>query len=97
MKGRLAQKFPGAVHVVYHTTAWQYFPKAAQDEGEALIAEAGSNATPDAPFARLQMETDGQAPGAALSLQVWPTGDKHLIGRADFHGRWVEWTGWPHV
>ncbi|OOG72491.1 hypothetical protein B0E45_08550 [Sinorhizobium sp. A49] len=97
LRPRLAQHFPGAVHVVYHTIAWQYFPKASQDEGEALIAEAGRNATPDAPFARLQMEADGQTPGAALSLQIWPSGGKHLIGRADFHGRWVEWTGWPTI
>lgn len=97
LRQRLARNFPCAVHVVYHTIAWQYFPKASQDEGEALIAEAGRNATKDAPLARLQMEADGQTPGAALSLQVWPSGEKYLIGRADFHGRWVEWTGWPHA
>ncbi len=93
LKVRLARSFP--VHVIYHSIAWQYLPAAAQREGEALISAAGLAATHDAPLARLQMEGDGQTPGAALSLQIWPGGEKHLIGRADFHGRWVRWQGWP--
>jgi hypothetical protein len=39
------------------------------------------------------MEADGQRDGAALALQLWPPGKKHQIGRADFHGRWIRWTG----
>ncbi len=30
--------------------------------------------------------------GAALRLQVWPRGDRLALGRADFHGRWIEWS-----
>ncbi|CAN7229468.1 DUF2332 family protein [Pararhizobium sp. LjRoot235] len=85
----------GQVHVIYHTIAWQYLPKPLQERGEALIAAAGARATESAPLARLQMEADDQKHSAALSLQVWPSGEKHPIGRADFHGRWVEWIGWP--
>lgn len=92
---RLATPFNGATHVVYHTIAWQYLPADLQQRGEALIAAAGERATSNAPFARLQMEADGQPDGAALTLQIWPTGEKHEIGRADFHGRWVKWKGWP--
>ncbi|MCZ4091462.1 DUF2332 domain-containing protein [Sinorhizobium psoraleae] len=95
LKRRLAHPFPGAIHVIYHSIAWQYLPESAQQEGEAVIAAAGMAATADAPLARLQMEADGLRPGAALSLQTWPGGEKHLIGRADFHGRWIEWTGLP--
>ena len=95
LKTRLARVHPGAVHVVYHSIAWQYLPEAAREEGEALIAAAGATATSEAPLARLQMEADGQAPGAALSLQIWPKGERHLVGRADFHGRWIAWQGWP--
>jgi hypothetical protein len=95
LKVRLARSFPGAVHVIYHSIAWQYLPEGAQREGEALISAAGLAATHAAPLARLQMEGDGQVPGAALSLQMWPGGEKHLVGRADFHGRWVRWQGWP--
>ncbi|THK33930.1 DUF2332 family protein [Ensifer sp. MPMI2T] len=95
LKQRLAHPFPGAIHVVYHSVAWQYLPQSAQQEGEALIAAAGKAATANAPFAWLQMEADGLRPGAALSLQTWPGGEKHLIGRADFHGRWIDWIGLP--
>ena len=91
---RLATPQSGAVHVVYHTIAWQYLPSDLRQRGETLIATAGERATPDAPLARLQMESDGQQDGAALTLQIWPTGEKYEIGRADFHGRWVTWKGW---
>jgi hypothetical protein len=91
---RLAHAHPGAVHVVYHTIAWQYLPKTLRDRGEALLAEAGARATPHAPLARLSLEADDQKNGASLTLQIWPSGEKKEIGRGDFHGRWVDWRGW---
>ncbi|CUX45546.1 DUF2332 domain-containing protein [Agrobacterium genomosp. 13] len=94
LKRRLATDHPGATHVVYHSVAWQYFPEILKQAGEALIVEAGARATPDAPLARLQMEADATPGSAAITLQIWPTGEKQEIGRADFHGRWVEWRGW---
>jgi hypothetical protein len=37
------------------------------------------------------MEDDGKTPGAGLTLRLWP-GDVTLdLGRADFHGRWLDW------
>lgn len=88
---RLATPFPGCVHLVFHTIAWQYFPPEAQRRGEALLAEAGARATPDAPLARLAFEADGRRDGAAITLTQWPGGDVRTLGRADFHGRWVRW------
>ncbi len=96
LERRLQEVREDQVHVVYHTVAWQYLPPQSKAKGEALIAAGGARATQDAPLARLQMEADEQKHnGAALTLQIWPSGEKHLIGRADFHGRWVEWIGWP--
>jgi hypothetical protein len=94
LKIRLATTHAGATHVIFHTIAWQYLPKTLQAEGEALIEGAGSRATAAAPLARLSLEADGGPDGASLSLQIWPTGEKRQIGRADFHGRWVKWVGW---
>lgn len=95
LEGRLAPMpdgMSGHVHLIYHTVAWQYFPKAARDRGAALIAAAGARALPDAPLAWFGMEADGGR-GAALTLRLWP-GDLRLhLGRADFHGRWIDWTG----
>lgn len=81
----------GRCHLIYSTVAWQYFPKSARDRGTDLIAAAGALATEDAPIAWFGMENDGGAKGAALTLRLWP-GDLQLsFGRADFHGRWVDW------
>lgn len=86
----------GHMHIIQHTVAWQYFPPAQQARGTALIEAAGAHATRDTPLAWMQMETDGDttgAIGAALTLRLWP-GDLTLhLGRADFHGRWINWTG----
>lgn len=95
LAGRLSISHPGLVHVVYHTIAWQYLPADLKDKGEALIAEAGTTATANTPIARLQLEADSLPEGAAITLQIWPGGERHEIGRADFHGRWVRWKGWP--
>ena len=57
----------------------------------ALIETAGAAATTDAPLALFGMEADGTGPGAALTLRLWP-GDVTLpMGRADFHGRRIDW------
>jgi hypothetical protein len=44
-----------------------------------------------APIARLSMEVDDSTPGAALTLTLWPGGEIIPLGRADFHGRWIDW------
>ncbi|MEL6840182.1 MAG: DUF2332 family protein [Pseudomonadota bacterium] len=83
---------PGQVHLIYSTVAWQYLPTDKQAEGTAMIEAAGAKATDDAPLAWFGMENDGGNPGAALTLRLWP-GDLRLdFGRADFHGRWINWT-----
>ena len=80
------------MHLIYHTIAWQYFPPGAQARGTALIETAGAQATATRPLAWLRMENDGDAAGAALSVRLWP-GDAHIaLGRADFHGRWINWS-----
>ncbi len=93
LQTRLASPFNGAVHVVYHTVAWQYFPPAVQQSCEATLHHAGAQATPSAPLVHLGMEADGKGQGAGLNAQIWPGGEKYDLGRADFHGRWVNWRG----
>ncbi len=92
LAGRLAP-VRGQLHLVFHTVAWQYFPVETQERGERLLAEAGTRTPSDAPLARLGMEADGQAPGAAIWLDLWPEGRRVQLGRIDFHGRWVDWRG----
>ncbi|WP_243614674.1 DUF2332 domain-containing protein [Shimia aestuarii] len=90
---RLSSPQEGTLHLVYHTVAWQYFPPEVQTRGTALIETAGAAATEAAPLAWLSMETDGQTPGAALSLRLWPGDHRLSLGRVDFHGRWIDWQG----
>ena len=92
---RLQTRFPGALHLIFHTIAWQYFPPATQARGRALMAAAGAGATADTPLARLAMEADATPGSAALTLTLWPQGETIPLGRADFHGRWVRWTAPP--
>ena len=89
LRRRLAEPRPGRLHLICHTVAWQYLPPRARAEGDALIEAAGARASPDAPLARLGMESDGR-PDAALTLTSWP-GRTEALGRVDFHGRRVVW------
>ncbi|WP_025899340.1 DUF2332 domain-containing protein [Sneathiella glossodoripedis] len=88
---RLQQKYSGAVHIIYHTIAWQYFPDERQVQGRNIIEQVGRNATDNAPLAWVFLEADDVAPGAGLYLQLWPGGQKILLGRGDYHGRWINW------
>ena len=82
---------PGALHLIWHSIAWQYFAPAAQTRGTQLIEAAGARATANSPLVWLSMERDDSGPGAALHLRHWP-GDHHVaLGRIDFHGRWLRW------
>ena len=84
----------GQLHLIYHTIAWQYFPKDVQERGTALIEAAGAKATSATPLAWFSMEADGQSRGAAMTLPIWPDDITVDLGRVDFHGRWVNWKGW---
>ena len=80
--------------VIYSTVAWQYLPQQAQEAGERLILErANSLAGTDKALAWLRFEADGNTPGGGIRLQMWPNGLDCLLGRADFHARWVDWRG----
>ena len=92
---RTAEPIEGVAHVIYSTIAWQYLPEDARLRGEGMIHAAGAKATKSAPLAWARMEVDGQSPGAGLTLTLWPGGEQHLVGRSDFHGRWIDWHGWP--
>ena len=91
LANRLTTQHSGALHVVFHTVAWQYFPPATQARGTALLAAAGAKASPDAPLAHLTMEADTTPGSAAVTLTLWPSGQVIRLGRADFHGRSIDW------
>jgi hypothetical protein len=83
---------PGRVRVLAHSVMWQYLPEPTRAAVRANIARAAELASPDAPFAWLRMEADGQRGSASVRLTSWPDGEEREIARADFHGRFVDWT-----
>ena len=86
----------GTTRVIYHTVAWQYFPAATKARATDLIETAAEAATAESPLAWFGMEADDADRGAALTLRLWPgSGVTHDVGRADFHGRWIDWKGLP--
>ena len=97
LEQRLATPYENRVHIVYHTIARQYFSDGDKANSRSLIETAGARATPSRPLAWLRFEADGQQPGAALTLRLWNGGDAdgevQFLGRADYHGRWVDWAG----
>lgn len=91
LKNQLSQPRNGMVTVVFHTIAWQYFPPETQNRLRATLSQAGSRTSADAPLAHFSMEADGRSDSAALALELWPGKVVLNLGRADFHGRWVDW------
>jgi hypothetical protein len=95
LEKRLAERYPGRLHTVFHTIMWQYMPDGEQARTQALIKDAGATATADAPFAWLRFETDGKPDGAPIVVTTWTggetAGETVTLGRGDFHGRWVDW------
>lgn len=91
---RLAKPWQGMLHVIYSTIAAQYFPNATQAAIADYLGKAGLSATPDAPILHLALEADARTPGAGLTATLWAgSGPKQMhLGRADFHGRWIEWS-----
>ena len=91
---RLAAPVPDRTHVVFHTIAWQYFPPETRSALTDALEAAGRAATPDAPLAWFGME-NGSEGRAALTLRLWPGDETLHVGRADAHGRRVDWAGLP--
>lgn len=93
LEERLATPRPGCLHLVFHTIAWQYFPQATKNRANAALQAAGARASAKAPLAHLGMEADDHSPGAGIGLTLWTGGapERIALGRADFHGRWVNW------
>jgi hypothetical protein len=88
---RLGEDATGRTRVLAHTIVWQYLPQGTKGQVERAVRSAAERATAQSPLAWFSMEADGDAQGAALNLSLWPGGEDRFLGRADFHGRWIDW------
>jgi hypothetical protein len=82
----------GAATVLYHSIFWQYLPVETREGLVQAIAEIGSQASAEAPFAWLRMEPppDNLAK-VELRLTLWPGGEDRLLAETHPHGAWVRW------
>lgn len=91
LEKRLDARRAGRADVIYNTIAWQYLPEDARKKGSAVVENAGRQARSDSPLFWVSMEADEERPGALLQMIEWPGALTTRLGRADFHGRWVDW------
>jgi len=87
----LADPMPGVVTVVVHSIMFQYLSPDDRAALFALLDDAGSRATGQAPLAWLRMEPGGDQ--AETRLTLWPEGTTELLCRSAFHGPPVVWSG----
>ncbi|MEM5500780.1 DUF2332 family protein [Ahrensia kielensis] len=86
----------GVHSIVMHTVMWQYLSKDDQALCEAHINAFGARAHARAPVSWLRFEADDNSPSGALTLTHFDGESKtprtSILARADFHGRWIEWS-----
>jgi hypothetical protein len=92
---RAIEPAAGHVTVVWHSVMWQYLSKADQLAADETIAALGARATRESPVARLLFEplrpTPAEPRRFLVVLQLWPTGERQLLGAGAPHGIPMRW------
>jgi hypothetical protein len=92
---RAIEPAEGHVTVVWHSVMWQYLSKADQLAADETIAALGARATTESPVARLLFEplrpTPTEPRRFLVILQLWPTGERQLLGTGAPHGIPMRW------
>ena len=94
LRRELAAPVPGTTTVVWHSVVRQYLGVEERAEVDALIAEAGTRATPEAPLVRLSLEPEKKVQSTFLFLvemTCWPGGEPRLLAECRGHGPPVTW------
>ena len=92
---RLAEpQSDGVTRVLFHTIVWQYLSDHARGEIEAMMGDAGAQATAERPLAWVRLETNCQTFRHELEVRCWPGPENWItLAEAHPHGEWVEWLG----
>jgi hypothetical protein len=91
VEAELAELPEGQTTVLYHSYVWSYLPAATQARIKAALADAGSRAQAGAGLAHLTFESVDGTERSALTLTLWPGGERRVLAEAHPHGRWVRW------
>jgi hypothetical protein len=85
----------GHVTVLWHSIMWQYLTRDDRAAVEDRLAELGAQADEHSPLARLRLEPQRRTPAGPtdflIDLQLWPTGERRVLGRVDPHGQGLVW------
>ena len=81
----------GVCRVVFHSVFFQYLPAPLREALREKIGALGAAATPEKPLAWLSMEAGADRMSCELRLTLWPGGERRVLARVDWHGRWAEW------
>ena len=92
LAGRMAEPAQkGVCRTLYHSVFAQYLPTQVREDLRTAIKNTGDSATADAPFAWLAMEAAPDRLSCELRLVLWPGGEKRVLAKVDWHGKWAEW------
>lgn len=81
----------GAVRIIMHSVAYQYFPAPVQARVTAAIEAAGARE----PLGWLRMEKQPGEERFSLRLRLWPGGEDRLLAWTHPHGREISWVDAP--
>ena len=81
----------GQTTVLYHSYVWSYLPKPVQDRISAALDQAAARTHGGTGLAHLAFESVDGTERSALSLTLWPSGDRRVLADAHPHGKWVRW------
>ena len=90
---QLTKARPGLATVVFHSIVMQYLDEDARARLAAVLEDAASRATADAPLAWLRFEPTRPEGGGRflVHLTTWPGGEERLLAEAHPHGPPVDW------
>ncbi len=91
VEAELAELPEGQTTVLYHSWVWNYLTAATQARIKGALAEAGARAHAGAGLAHLAFEGVDATDRSALTLTLWPGGERRILADAHPHGRWVKW------
>jgi hypothetical protein len=92
LDAQVANGLREGVTILFHSIAWQYFPKATVARAEAAISRVAAQADETHRFAWARFELADPSVGRHdVDLVMWPGGERQVLAKADPHVRWVEW------
>lgn len=87
----------GSRRVVFHSMVLQYASPSERAAIDAAFAEAGSQATPDRPLARVGIEWRADRGAVELRIAQWDgvrhRGESRIAALCHPYGEWIDWRG----